>query len=117
MTFTYLPAEFSDLEPLAEQWALSTQNARETKRRSSTPAELQTFYDATVGRLETMIAYLNGMPLASLPDDAKNLFYMALSLAEVAPHIELYGGKTRVPYSFEEERFHAEHGATPMFLG
>ncbi|EJU14983.1 hypothetical protein LH128_00902 [Sphingomonas sp. LH128] len=117
MTFSYLPAGFSDLEPLAEQWALATQNARENRRRSSTPADLQIFYDATVGRLDAMIEYLNAMPLDSMPDDAKNLFYLTLSLAEVAPHIELYGGKTRVPYSFEEERFHAEHGATPFFLG
>jgi len=29
----------------------------------------------------------------------------------VAPHIELYRGDPKVPYSFDEARFVADHGA------
>jgi hypothetical protein len=31
--------------------------------------------------------------------------------------VELYRGDPRVPFSFEEERFRAEHGAAPNYLG
>ena len=39
------------------------------------------------------------------------------TLAEVAPHIELYGGAPGVPYAFEETRFVAAHGAQDTALG
>jgi hypothetical protein len=38
------------------------------------------------------------------------LFAMALSLAEIAPHVELYRGSVGVPHAFEEMRFVAKHG-------
>ena len=49
-------------------------------------------------------------PLGELPPASARLFHLALSLAEVAPHIELYGGDPKVPYSFDEARFVADHG-------
>ena len=48
--------------------------------------------------------------LGELPPALARLFHLALSLAEVAPHIELYGGDPKVPYSFDEARFVADHG-------
>jgi hypothetical protein len=105
-----LPKEFADLEPLVEGWALPTQDERQTKRRTSTSAELQAFYDAMVPHLSDILAHVDNFPLGELPEDSLRLFYLSLALAEVAPHIELYGGDTNVPHSFEEERFVASHG-------
>jgi hypothetical protein len=117
MTERVLPEAFSQLEHWVERWALDTQNARETARRASTSADLQAFYDAMVGQMDAIIAHLNTFPLTGMPLPQARLFYLTLSLAEVAPHVELYRGDPRVPYSFEEERFVAEHGAVPNYLG
>lgn len=117
MTENVLPEAFSQLECWVERWALDTQNAREAARRASSSADLQAFYDATVGQMEAIIAHLNTFPLGQMPPPQARLLYLTLSLAEVAPHVELYRGDPRVPYSFEEERFVADHGAVPNYLG
>lgn len=113
MTTTTLPENFASLAPFAPIWALPTQNGREIRRRASTSEQLQAFYDAIAPQLEEIIAYLNEFPLGKMPEPEQNLLYLTLSLAEVAPHVELYRGVPRVPYSFEEERFIADHGAVP----
>ncbi len=105
-----LPKDFAELEPLVADWGLPTQDERQTKRRTSTTEELQAFYDAMVPHLPKILEHVDGFPLGELPDDSLRLFYLSLALAEVAPHIELYGGDTNVPHSFEEERFVAAHG-------
>lgn len=117
MTDRLLPEPFSNLECWVQRWALDTQNAREQTRRASSSADLQAFYDAMVGEMEAIIGHLNGFPLDAMPPPQARLLYLTLSLAEVAPHVELYRGDPRVPYSFEEERFVAEHGAVPHYLG
>ncbi|MEQ9088836.1 MAG: hypothetical protein RLQ26_08850 [Alphaproteobacteria bacterium] len=105
-----LPKGFEKLEPLSEKWALATQNERQKVRRESTTEELQAFYDAMMPRLEDALDKADEYPLGEMPEDVEQLFFMTLSLAEVAPHIELYGGNPEVPYSFEESRFVAVHG-------
>ena len=117
MTDTLLPAAYRHLEPWVERWALATQVERETTRRASTDAQLKAFYDALVGEGDGIIAHLNAFPLDRLPAPEQRLLYLMLSLAEVAPHVELYRGDPRVPFSFEEERFIAEHGAAPHYCG
>ena len=52
--------------------------------------EIQTFYDALLPRMEAVIDYLNQFPLETLPADAQRLMYLTLSLAEVAPAVELF---------------------------
>lgn len=117
MSEQLLPTPYRELDPWVERWALDTQNARQLARRESSPAELQTFYDAMVGTVEEIITYLNAFPLDSMKPPEARLLYLTLSLAEVAPHVELYRCDPRVPYSFEEERFIADHGDLPHFLG
>jgi len=116
MTTPPLPEKFASLAPFAPIWALATQNEREIRRRASTSEQLQAFYDAIAPQLEDIIGYLNEFPLGKMPEAEQNLLYLTLSLAEVAPHVELYWGNPRVPYSFEEERFIAEHGAVPGYM-
>lgn len=105
-----LPQGFEALAPLVEDWALPTQNARQTKRRISSTAALQGFYDTMVPLLPKILAHVDEFPMGELPPDSQRLLYLALALAEVAPHIELYRGDPNVPHSFEEGRFIAAHG-------
>lgn len=116
MTSITLPAGFSDLEPFID-WALPSADERQTKRRTATRAQLKTFYDAMLPRLEAILAAADAYPLGKLPAELHPLYHMALSMAEVAPHIELYGGAPGVPYAFEETRFIAAHGAQDTALG
>lgn len=117
MTERLLPEPFAQLERWVERWALDTQNAREKTRRASSSAELQAFYDAMLGEMDDIISHLNNFPLDNMPPPQARLLYLTLSLAEVTPHVELYRGDSRVPYSFEEERFVADHGALAHYLG
>jgi len=110
---TNLPKSFTTLEPLAEAWGLPTQDARQAKRRGSSTAELQEFYDAIVPLLPQLLSHVDEFPLGELPPDSLRLYYMSLALAEIAPHIELYRGDPNVPHSFEEERFIAANGQQP----
>lgn len=112
-----LPAGFEMLEPYVAPWALPTQVERERQRRGAPPQATRAFYDAMVARMEAAIAHLNGFDLQAMPEPEQRLLYLTLALAEVAPHVELYRGDPRVPYSFEEERFIAEHGTAPHYMG
>jgi len=107
---TSLPKGFAALKPLVEEWALPTQDARQSKRRGSSTETLQAFYDAMVPLLSKILEHADEFPMGELPEDSQRLFYLSLALAEVAPHIELYRGDPNVPHSFEEERFIAAHG-------
>jgi hypothetical protein len=109
-TATSLPKSFETLETLVPQWALATQNERQKKRVNSSTGELQAFYGAMLPRLEEILSHVDKFPLNELPADSFRLFTLAMSMAEIAPHIELYKGDPKVPHSFDESRFVAEHG-------
>jgi hypothetical protein len=84
-----LPAPFVGLEPFA-QWALATEWERFMARESSSREDLQMFYDAMMPRMTAIIEYLNRFPLDRMPDDARRLLEMALSVVEVSIATELY---------------------------
>lgn len=104
-----LPKAFETLTPFLA-WALPTQDGRQQKRITSPTGELRAFYDAALPLLPKMLAYADQFPLGQLAEEARPVFWLALSLAEVAPHVELYKGDPHVPFSFDEARFVAEHG-------
>lgn len=110
MNQTLLPKNFQMLEPLVSRWALTTQNTRQALRISSTKGELQYFYDNMLPRLPAIMEHVDQFPLGQLPPESERLFALALTLAEIAPHIELYNGDPNVPHSFAEMRMIAEHG-------
>lgn len=116
MTSKCLPADFADLAPFLD-WALPSADERQTRRRTASRADLKAFYDALLPRIEAILKVVDAYPLGSLPADLAPLYHMALSLAEVAPHIELYGGAPGVPYAFDETRFVAVHGQQDTALG
>ena len=103
-----LPSQFTDLEPFVSAWSLAEERARNTKRLSSTREELQTFYDAIFPRMEIILEYLKQFPPDAMPEEARRLFFMTLSLAEIAPAVELFG-QPGVVDGFESTRFVPRH--------
>jgi len=99
-----LPSEFNDLEIFVPKWALAKESERIRERWTSSMDDIRRFYDAMVPRLEAIIAYLNEFALNDLPEAAKQLLYLALSLAEVADAVEAYG-TPEVPYSLDPARY------------
>jgi hypothetical protein len=85
-----LPEAFRDLEQWSA-WSLATEQERSDKRQASTMGEIKAFYDAMLARMEEVLPYLEQFPLDTMPADARRLFYLTLSLAEVAPAVELFG--------------------------
>jgi hypothetical protein len=101
-----LPAGFADLEPLTA-WGGATETARNHHRIDSTQAEIEAFAAAMLPRLDAICAHLDAFPLDAMPDDARRLYYMMLSVAEVAPSTEGYHAP-RVPYGYDSRRFQAQ---------
>ena len=85
-----LPEAFRDLEQWIA-WSLATEPERSDKRQASTMTEIKAFYDAMLARMEEVLPYLEQFSLDAMPADAQRLFYLTLSLAEVAPAVELFG--------------------------
>ncbi|MBI3249935.1 MAG: hypothetical protein HYZ50_25855 [Deltaproteobacteria bacterium] len=85
-----LPDAFRDLEQW-RAWSLATEQERSDQRQASTMKEIQAFYDALLVRAEAILSYVEQFPLDVMPEDAQRLFYLTLSLAEVAPAVELFG--------------------------
>lgn len=102
-----LPPTFSDLEPWVA-WSLAKETERSHKRQASTQAELRQFYEAMLPRTQAVLTYLNQFSLDALPEEAKRLLYLALSLAEVSPAIELFG-KVREDEVLDVARFVPDH--------
>lgn len=103
---TLLPAGFGDLGAYAG-WALASETERNHKRIDSSQADIEAFAKAILPRLDAICAHLGAYPLDSMPDDARRLYYMLLSVAEVAPSVEGYHAP-RVPYGFDSRRFKAQ---------
>jgi hypothetical protein len=86
---TILPSQFSHLEGLAP-WSLATETQRNIKRHASSMDEINSFADTLLPHLDEIFTYLDEFSLDAMPEDALRLFYLTLSLAEVAPAIEAY---------------------------
>jgi hypothetical protein len=97
------PVPFADLESVAD-WALATEAQRARKRRDSSMAEIRSFYDVILPRMDAIIEYLDQFPLDNMPADAQRLLHLTLSLAEVATAVELFNNPI-VPGGYDPERF------------
>ena len=91
-----LPPQFADLEPFAATWCLASEQERYGQRLASNIDEMQAFYDAIVPRAEEAIAYLDQLPLDSLPEDATNLLHLIYSMVQVSFPVEVWR-QPRVP--------------------
>jgi hypothetical protein len=108
-----LPTEFTELQPYADRWARATEYERAAQRRSSTPAELQSFYDAAVRHLPQILERIDRYPMNEIQGEDVHLFRIAMSLAEVAPHVEFYDCDPKVPFAFREDRMLGYHSGNP----
>jgi hypothetical protein len=90
MPKSLFPAQFHDLEQWSS-WSLATDHERSNKRQASTMDDIKAFYDAMLARMEEVLSYLEQFSVETLPEDATRLFYLMLSLAEVAPAVEQFG--------------------------
>ncbi len=102
-----LPAEFADLESYTREWALPDSLSRGRKRRTSTMEEIRGFYDAMIGRLDSIMNHLNRYQAGAMPEDATRLLYLALALAEVSRAVEQYGSAGTE--GLDESRFELLH--------
>jgi hypothetical protein len=98
-----LPKHFEDLEPFAD-WALASEVSRSRKRWSSSMEDITRFYDAMTGRLVAAIEHLDRFDIDALPEPEDRLMSLALSLAEIANAVEIYG-QPGVPNAFSPERY------------
>jgi hypothetical protein len=88
-----LPEPFADLAPYLD-WSLPTDRERSVKRQSSTMAEINAFYHAIVPRMDAILSYLAQYPPEQVSANAQKLFFLTLSLAKIAPAVEMYGEPT-----------------------
>lgn len=105
-----VPEGFEALKPFAK-WNLATADERTTTRRTATADELKSFYDGVLPHIEKILDECDRFALGTLPESHRGIFNLALTMAEIAPHVEFYRGEVGVPYAFEEARFIAVHGA------
>lgn len=98
MTAALLPDGFAELEPFAAEWARPTRQERYDVRLSKTFDELAELYDAVAPRVEDAIAYLNGLDISSLPDDALRLLQLLYSFILVSYAVNIFH-QPRIPDS------------------
>ena len=85
-----LPDAFADLAPYLA-WSLATDRERCVKRQSSTMDEINAFYQAMLPRMDAILSYLEQYPVEQVPANVEGLFFLTLSLAKIAPAVEMYG--------------------------
>lgn len=105
-----VPAGFEGLARFS-RWALPTADQRTRARREASREDLREFYDGVLPHIEAILDECDRFKLGELPESHRGIFNIALSMAEIAPHVEFYRGDPGVPYAFEEARFVAVHGA------
>lgn len=106
-----LPEPFTALEPFAATWSLPTEIARHEQRRASSMDALRDFYDAMLPRMPQILSYLETRPLDDLDTDDTRLMRLTLSLAEIAPAVELFGSPI-IKDAVDSRRFRPTEGRT-----
>jgi hypothetical protein len=103
MSSRVLPQRFGSLERFAA-WAIPTMDERVARRISTPYEEAKTFYDAVFPQLEDVLAYLGQYPLNAMPDEARRLSQMVLSLVEISIPVEIFHQMT-IPNAAPHDRF------------
>jgi hypothetical protein len=98
MMGTSLPEGFSELEPYVADWALAKRADRYAARLDRPFEDLVVFYDAVAPRAEEAIAYLDGLSLNALPEDATRLLHLLYSFILVSYAVNIFK-QNRIPDS------------------
>ena len=104
-----LPSGFAELEKFTAKWAKPTEYERAAARRTSSPDELNAFYAAALKQLPAILERIDHYALGKVEGADRELYYIALALAEVAPHVEFYKSNPNVPFAFREDRMFGVH--------
>lgn len=99
-----LPAGFEDLEQWVADWALPTEPQRNVKRRTSSMAQLQAFYDSMLGRMDDLIGYLNTRPYGQFDGPDQTLLNLGLMFMEAGGAVDVFHAPD-VPNGFDADRF------------
>jgi hypothetical protein len=102
-----LPAQFAELEPFLG-WSLATERERTAKRQTSSMPEIKAYYDAMLPGLDEILDYLNNFSQEDVPSDVQRLFFLSMSLAEIAPAVENFGQPSVVD-GYDYSRFVPVH--------
>lgn len=82
-----LPAEFASLEPHLG-WALATERERLDRKLASSADEIQSFYDAMMGRIDEVLDHLDENLAEEMSAPDRRLHLLLLSLVEVSTLVE-----------------------------
>jgi len=91
-----LPQAFSEIEPYVADWALATRAERYAARLDRPFNELVAFYDAIAPRAEEAIAYLDGLDINALSDEATRLLHLLYSMILVSYAVNVFK-QNRIP--------------------
>jgi len=93
-----LPEAFSELEAYVAAWALPTRAERYAARLDRPFPQLVEFYDAIAPRAGEAIAYLDGLDINALPEDATRLLNLLHSMILVSYAVNVFK-QNRIPDS------------------
>jgi len=85
-----LPEQFSSLERFVGDWDLPTEAERSARRHRSSFDELKEYYGAVIAKGKDALEYLHKLTPETMTEADHRLFLLTLSLAEVAPAVELF---------------------------
>lgn len=106
-----LPQQFSDLQPLADEWVRPTQMKRLEKRLSSDYSELKAFYHEIEPRMQEIVDYLAKVSLASMSEEDRALLDLSFAIAMVSPAVEFFK-QPAVVCGFDARKFLPTHEPT-----
>jgi hypothetical protein len=98
MTERLLPAGFAELEPFVDDWALPTRSERYAARLDRPFDQLEYFYDGIAPHAERAIAYLDGLDINALQQDARRLLNLLYSMILVSYAVNVFK-QNRIPDS------------------
>lgn len=98
-----LPNGFQELEPFVADWARPTFCERYGQRLANSYAELKTFYDAILPRMDDIMRHVDNYAMAGMPPDALRLARLAQAFMVVSPAAELFQ-QGPVPYGHDWTR-------------
>ncbi|EAQ02369.1 hypothetical protein OB2597_19841 [Pseudooceanicola batsensis HTCC2597] len=103
-----LPQKFAALSEW-DAWCLATETERNARRVKSSFEDISAFALAMEPHVEEICAHIDAAQAeGDLDAPTLNLFYLLLSLAEVAPAIESYDPEVEVVDGYESKLFAPE---------